>query len=1236
MNHFNHVVALLRSSQVMLGRRQSILLLAVCTCSFFLLLGARPAAAATCTFASVGNSDFNTAGNWTCGHVPTTGDDATIPVSTSTSLSASAAFNSLTVNGTLSGVSFDLDIASTVDIGGSGTFNLGSGTVTSTGNLTNAGTVNNGTGILSVMADFTNGGTYNSDTGIFRVAGSASQSITGGGLTTYYDFVSIKTGGAATFVTGAGTIVNNLTTSGAGTLSGAAVGIAVTGFSTIGANTVVTSTSGEINLLSDVTNNGSLGSNSGNIPFGGGIQNNGTLDVGSGAMSVNSSITNSGTINGGSGTITLNGDFTNTGTFNAGVSTFALNQGSTQNITGSTFYNFTSTKKSGSIATFVTSDATVLGALTTSNNNRLETGAFNLTVVGSSSIGASTVVTSTTGIINLRGATTIDGSLGSSNGGIIFGSTVTNGGTFDVGSGSSTAIGEFTNNGTLNGGTGTLHVLGDFILNFGTVNPGTGTVDFTGPATQTIDPGFGNGSITLYDFTVTKSAATATLTTTLIITHDATLSGDGSFFNNGGTIQVAGNWTDSNSVLTGSGLVEFNGTTAQSVSAEPGFGSVLISNTTATTTFNGDTAISGDLDVSGLLDPTLVTIGGDLNINAGGSYTGTDMTITVTGNLLCAPTGVLILDGTSSLSIGGRADINAGCTVTETTGSAISITGVTALGGTLTLGGGSSTFIGNINSTGTIDGTGAGRLYVGGDWTNGGTYTPGNTAVTFNGTTQAINGSATFYDLTKETSVTDSLVFEAGATTTILHTLVLRGVTSNLLSLDSSVSGTEWYIDPQGTRTIDYVNVQDSNNMNATAIVVGSNNIDSGNNTNWTFDATPPSTPTASPSAGTYTGTQSVTLSSSGATSIRYTTNGSTPTCTSGTVYSGAITISSTLTVKAVGCDDVLNVSTVASFAYVISTGGGGGPGGTPSVVPTSGTAQTPLTLSLDHLESLGDGTIRVWIRLNADPNSVRGYALSTDPSLANASLLNYQPLVSFVVPANPNIVTIYGRYYSTSGDPSALLSLTVDLPTGTVLAPPSGQPSSSDTGSSGIVWNPSDLANLIASSGHACEVGQQDLVLKQVNADAKEFGLEVTPAQANAMRNFVLCGISPATVQFGTGERRAILRDYMETVHRSEVIWNDVERIATGRIPINRNLAIEQRRVGTVLTTFRQIYGHDPAFGNSEENLAWNTMMYRIRFPRDLNLETVGIRRYVALFRHNPVTPFGWSVVRVLGYIKP
>lgn len=82
-------------------------------------------------------------------------------------------------------------------------------------------------------------------------------------------------------------------------------------------------------------------------------------------------------------------------------------------------------------------------------------------------------------------------------------------------------------------------------------------------------------------------------------------------------------------------------------------------------------------------------------------------------------------------------------------------------------------------------------------------------------------------------------------------------------------------------------------------------------------------TPSFSPVAGTYTSAQnvSITCSTSGAT-IYYTTDGSTPT-TSSNVYSSAIEVSSSLTLKAIATKSGNSNSEVAEAAYVINTQSG-------------------------------------------------------------------------------------------------------------------------------------------------------------------------------------------------------------------------------------------------------------------------------------------------------------------------
>jgi hypothetical protein len=81
---------------------------------------------------------------------------------------------------------------------------------------------------------------------------------------------------------------------------------------------------------------------------------------------------------------------------------------------------------------------------------------------------------------------------------------------------------------------------------------------------------------------------------------------------------------------------------------------------------------------------------------------------------------------------------------------------------------------------------------------------------------------------------------------------------------------------------------------------------------------TPVATPTISVASGTYNNNQSVTLATATAgASIYYTTDGSTPDNTK-TLYSGAITISATSTLKAIGIKSNFSNSAVASESYTM------------------------------------------------------------------------------------------------------------------------------------------------------------------------------------------------------------------------------------------------------------------------------------------------------------------------------
>jgi len=125
---------------------------------------------------------------------------------------------------------------------------------------------------------------------------------------------------------------------------------------------------------------------------------------------------------------------------------------------------------------------------------------------------------------------------------------------------------------------------------------------------------------------------------------------------------------------------------------------------------------------------------------------------------------------------------------------------------------------------------------------------------------------------------------------------------------------------------------------------------------NCPVEGTVVSAPTASPAAGTYTSTQSVTLSASGATSIRYTLDGTSPICSS-SQYSTALSVTTSKTVKALACYPNSVTSTIASFAYTLQCATPTVTNGSVSAYPTCAiTCNSGYTLSGSSCSSSGGG----------------------------------------------------------------------------------------------------------------------------------------------------------------------------------------------------------------------------------------------------------------------------------------
>lgn len=280
-------------------------------------------------------------------------------------------------------------------------------------------------------------------------------------------------------------------------------------------------------------------------------------------------------------------------------------------------------------------------------------------------------------------------------------------------------------------------------------------------------------------------------------------------------------------------------------------------------------------------------------------------------------------------------------------------------------------------STGTI------TVSNNGNWSNSGTFTPGSGIVQFTGTSHAISGSSTFYNLDCQISSGGTVTCQAGQRQTISNTLTLQGASGSYLSLRSSTSGSQWELYPQGTTNINYVDTKDCNNLGSSRIQPSAWT-DSGGNSNWgpaPVTETAPTTPVTlsvssiSPTSGatgvaigaTVSATFSLTMNGNTLTTSTFklsggggdvsgavTTNGATATFTpsSSLAYNTTYTVTITTGAQAANAAGTA-LSSNYSWSFTTaaessSGGGGGGGGGTPTPTPTSIvipiTTPTPIT----------------------------------------------------------------------------------------------------------------------------------------------------------------------------------------------------------------------------------------------------------------------------------------------------
>ena len=283
----------------------------------------------------------------------------------------------------------------------------------------------------------------------------------------------------------------------------------------------------------------------------------------------------------------------------------------------------------------------------------------------------------------------------------------------------------------------------------------------------------------------------------------------------------------------------------------------------------------------------------------------------------------------------------------------------------------------------------AGTIQCAGNWSKSGTFTKGTGTVSLDGTGRSVTGSTSFYNLTKTVTSADTLTFAAGSTTTVTGTLTLQGQSGKLLSLRSSSEGNRWKIDPTG-RSIQYVDVKDSYNINSTPINAETGCTDSLNNINWDFGNAPTVTTNAASEVGATTATLNGEVNANGnSTTVTFeygtdTNYGTTVSAEPGTVTGDTNT---PVTKGITG----LNADTTYHYRAVGSNSGGTIEGADQTFTTRVATAETkadgpwstPGTWVGDVVPSADQSvTIKHAVTLNTANPTVQGLTIDTDKSL--------------------------------------------------------------------------------------------------------------------------------------------------------------------------------------------------------------------------------------------------------------
>ena len=664
--------------------------------------------------------------------------------------------------------------------------------LTVSGSLNNSGTLTVGptsTSTITVSDLWANTGTFNpGQSTVVMTAASGNYSLTTSGS----PFFNLTLNGGANFQTMSVLDINNNLTISAGSLQ-------------------VTNSAHQINVGGNWTNNATFSPGSGTVNFNrtSGTQ---TITDPTGESFTNLRLSNSGstmktvslscpinivgsleiadvrcTLNAGANTINLSGNWTNSGAAFASTGTVNLVGTNLQSINrsnaaGESFVNLTLNNANGAR---ILSNVTLTGNLTLTNGT-FDASSRNLNLAGTSTPLAGSNITGNGGLSMTSGSITLTGQNNHT-------------GTFTKGTGTFTYAGpaglpsqtiravDYHNLASSSTGarvlasTGTIGISGAFTVGSNSYTVTGSTVNFNGTASQTI-PAFQYNNLT--------SSSTG-----------ARILGIGA------NIRISGVFTTGTNTYTpGTSTLEFNGTSAQNLSAITCFN--LLKSGTGDLNLTGNITVNGSLNVStGTLNTSsnqitgnatgLFTLAANTTLTLGSTSSATNVSFPTSftaGNttLNCASTVVYQANTSSqvinnSVTYGNLSVLTGATSATKalSSGNALTLCGLnTGTGATFNASSASSVQLnGNYGGTGNLQ-LGSNTMNITGDWTNTGSLTPGTSTVNYSSNAAQTLAAVNYFNLTSSgsgarTLASSGTIGVAGAFTPGTNSYTNTGSTMN-------------------------------------------------------------------------------------------------------------------------------------------------------------------------------------------------------------------------------------------------------------------------------------------------------------------------------------------------------------------------------------------------------------------------------------------------------------------------